>query len=245
MFVSSSSISHFSKRRVAESHLIIAISLSRHLTKSLFWTLNVILGILFLLHSPYMMWFLFNLVHLEKSDGPPWIYFSFHLSHLLIFGAGRNQLPSCCNYHLKGQRFLLPWQMPSEWHQGHCRMQKLLCISPPKLTINPSLLSGALGLNPEVLREKEDGVYWQEVLFWYRNEWKVSCAGVNWQCPMYQVLSLGRYFPLLPLFDENEQVYSWYHCLSSSGYPLQGSLLDLAQDWFSVWKLQSALPHLL
>lgn len=30
---------------------------------------------------------------------------------------------------------------------------------PPKLTINSSLLSGALGLNPEVLREKEDRVY--------------------------------------------------------------------------------------
>lgn len=28
-----------------------------------------------------------------------------------------------------------------------------------KWTVNPSLLSGAFGLNPEVLCEKEDGVY--------------------------------------------------------------------------------------
>lgn len=34
-----------------------------------------------------------------------------------------------------------------------------------KLAINPSLISGAFGLNPEVLREEEDRVYRQKVLF--------------------------------------------------------------------------------
>lgn len=34
-----------------------------------------------------------------------------------------------------------------------------------KLAINPYLISGALGLNLEVLCEKEDGVYRQAVLF--------------------------------------------------------------------------------
>lgn len=43
------------------------------------------------------------------------------------------------------------------------------CVFLKKLPVNSCFIPGALGLNTEVLCEKEDGVYRQEVLFWYRN----------------------------------------------------------------------------